>query len=137
MGRTFPVSGKFNDEQRRVLNMQVKVADAIIGAIKPGVTFADLRKVAFAAIPDEEEQYMQVGLYHGHHIGLDTSDPSLSDIPLQPGMIFTVEPWYYNHDEEISVFTEDVILVTEDGCEVLSEGLPRTPGDLEKLMKRC
>lgn len=134
VGRTFPVSGKFNKEQRRVLEMQVSVSDAIISAIKPGATFADLRKVAFAAIPDAEEQYMQVGLFHGHHIGLDTGDPSLSDVPLKAGMIFTVEPWYYNHDKDISVFTEDEVLVTEDGVEVLTKELPRSPYELEKMV---
>ena len=51
-------------------------------------------------------------------------------------MIFTVEPWYYNHDEDISVFTEDVILITDTGCEVLSEDLPRAPVDLERLVKQ-
>jgi Xaa-Pro aminopeptidase len=33
------------------------------------------------------------------------------------------------------VFTEDVILITETGCEVLSKDLVRAPGDLERLMK--
>ena len=51
-------------------------------------------------------------------------------------MIFTVEPWYYNHDEQLSVFTEDIVLVTEEGCEVLSKNLPRTPEALEQLMKQ-
>ena len=109
-------------------------SDAIIAAIKPGVTFADLRKVAFEAIPDDQEQYMQVGLFHGHHIGLDTGDPSLSDVPLQSGMIFTVEPWYYNHDIGISVFTEDEVLVTSNGVEVLTRSLPRSPEELEKMV---
>lgn len=49
-------------------------------------------------------------------------------------MIFTVEPWYYNHDEQISVFTEEVILITKDGCEILSNTLPRTSEGLEQLM---
>ena len=78
---------------------------------------------------------MQASLFFGHHLGLSTGDPNLN-VPLKAGMIFTVEPWYYNHDENISVFTEDVILVTEDGCEVLTRDLPRRPEDLENLMKK-
>jgi len=74
-------------------------------------------------------------LFFGHHLGLSTGDPNLADAKLQAGMIFTVEPWYYNHDEQLSVFTEDVILVTEDGCENLSRDLARTPEELEELMK--
>ena len=57
------------------------------------------------------------------------------DQPLAVGMIFTVEPWYYNHDRQISVFTEDVILVTAGGNQVLTAGLARTPAELESLVQ--
>ena len=67
---------------------------------------------------------MQVGLFFGHAIGLSTGDPCDPSAPLEPGMVFTVEPWYYNHETGISVFTEDVVVVTEDGVEVLSASLP-------------
>ncbi|HCM75979.1 MAG TPA: hypothetical protein DIS90_06330 [Cytophagales bacterium] len=135
IGRTFPVSGKFSDEQKRILTMETAVSDAIIAAIKPGVTFAELKKVADAVIPDNEKKYMQVGLFFGHHLGLSTGDPNDSHAKLAPGMVFTVEPWYYNHDKNIAVFTEDEVLVTDTGVEILSKALPRTPEALEKLMK--
>ncbi len=135
MGLTFPVSGKFTDEQKNILLMETAVSDAIIAAIKPGVTFADLKKVADAAIPESEKKYMQVGLFFGHHLGLSTGDPNDSQAPLAAGMVFTVEPWYYNHDKNISVFTEDEVLVTATGVEVLTDALPRTPVALEKMMK--
>lgn len=136
MGRTFPVSGKFTAEQKRILTMETAVSDAIIAAIKPGVTFADLKKVADAAIPESEKKYMQVGLFFGHHLGLSTGDPNDAQAKLAPGMVFTVEPWYYNHDKNISVFTEDEVLVTSNGVEVLTNALPRTPEELERLMKK-
>ncbi len=135
VGRTFPVSGKFSEKQEEILTMEVGVADQIIEFIKPGITFADIKKLTDQIIPKDAKKYMQVGLFFGHHLGLSTGDPNLSDARLQPGMIFTVEPWYYNHDDQISVFTEDVILVTENGCEVLSKNLPRTPEELEELMR--
>ena len=135
IGRTFPVSGKFSDRQKEILTMEVSIADQIIDFIKPGITFHDIKQLTDRIIPDEAKKYMQVGLFFGHHLGLSTGDPNLSDSKLLPGMIFTVEPWYYNHDEQISVFTEDIILITENGCEVLSKSLPRTPEGLEKLMK--
>ncbi len=134
VGRTFPVSGRFTPEQREILSMEVAVADAIIAAVRPGVTFAALTEAARAAIPPEHRPYMQTGLYFGHHIGLNAGDPSLPDEPLAPGMVFTVEPWYYNHDRGLSVFTEDVILVTKDGAEVLTAALPRHPEALEHLV---
>ena len=110
------------------------MADRIIEAIRPGVTFADLRAVADAAIPAEHRPFMQAALFFGHHIGLSTGDPVDESAPLEPGMVFTVEPWYYNHIEQISVFTEDVVVVTGTGVEVLSRDLPRTPDELESMM---
>ena len=49
-------------------------------------------------------------------------------------MVFTVEPWYYNHDEDVAVFVEDVVLITEDGAENLTAALPRSPEELEKMV---
>ncbi|MGE0587210.1 MAG: aminopeptidase P N-terminal domain-containing protein [Cyclobacteriaceae bacterium] len=135
MGRTFPVSGKFSEEQKRILKMEIAVSDAIIAAIRPGNTFADLKAAADKAIPDNEKKYMQVGLHFGHHLGMSSGDPNDPEAELVPGMWFTVEPWYYNHDKGISVFTEDEVLVTEDGHELITKVLPRTPEGLEKLMK--
>ena len=60
---------------------------------------------------------------------------SLMDQPLAAGMIVTVEPWHYNHNRQISAFTEDVILVTADGHEVLTARLARTPAELEALVR--
>ncbi len=136
IGRTFPVSGKFTPRQREILTMEVGVADQIIAYIKPGITFKDIRKLTDKIIPEDAKEYMQVGLFFGHHLGLSTGDPDLPEAVLKPGMIFTVEPWYYNHDEQLSVFTEDIVLITENGCEVLSKNLPRTPEALEELMKQ-
>ena len=136
IGRTFPVSGKFTPRQREILTMEVSIADQIIEYLKPGITFQDIRNLTDKIIPENAKQYMQVGLFFGHHLGLSTGDPDLPEAVLKPGMIFTVEPWYYNHDEQISVFTEDVILITEDGCEVLSKNLPRDPVDLERIMRQ-
>ena len=78
------------------------------------------------------ESDMNKGL---HHIGLATGDPTLFGQPLAPGMVFTVEPWYYNHDIEIAVFIEEEVLVTANGAEILTGMLPRTPGELEAIVR--
>jgi Xaa-Pro aminopeptidase len=135
VGRTFPVSGRFTELQEEKLRLSTSVADAIIEAIRPGVTFTELSAVAYEAIPDDEEKYMQTPSFFGHHIGMNAGDPALPAEPLAPGMVFTVEPWYYNHDLGVSVFVEDVVLVTADGAEVLTSGLARTPEALEALIR--
>lgn len=133
-GRTFPVSGRFSPEQRDILAMDVRVSDALIAALRPGVTLLEVRRAVQATIPAEARPYMQTGSFFGHHIGMSSSDPALDDVPLAPGMIVTVEPWYYNHDRGMSVFTEDVVLITTDGRENLTAMVPRTPAALEALV---
>ncbi len=135
VGRTFPVDGAFDALQREKLLVSTRAADAIIAAVRPGVTLRELTAVAYEAIPDHEERYMQTPSFFGHHIGMAAGDPALLDAPLEPGMVFTVEPWYYNHDLEIAVFVEDVVLVTEDGAEVLTAGLGRSPEELEAMVR--
>ena len=134
VGRTFPANGAFTEVQREKLLVSTRAAEAVIAAVRPGVTLRELTQVAYDAIPDEEERYMQTPSFFGHHIGLSTGDPALLDEPLAPGMVFTIEPWYYNHDLGVSVFVEEVVLVTEDGAEVLTDALPRDPAALEELV---
>jgi Xaa-Pro aminopeptidase len=57
-------------------------------------------------------------------------------MPQAPGMVFTIEPWYYNHDRGVATFIEDVLPATPGGVEVLTRRLPRTPEALERLTRR-
>jgi Xaa-Pro aminopeptidase len=77
---------------------------------------------------------MQTGSFFGHHLGLDAGDASLFDAPLEAGMVFTIEPWYYDHERGLAVFVEDVVLVTPTGAENLTAELPRTPEDLARCV---
>jgi len=135
VGRTFSVGGRYSPQQREKLEMITRVSDQVAAAVRPGTTLAELTRVAYEAIPDDEEPYMQTPSYFGHHIGLSSGDPALPDEPLAPGMVFTIEPWYYNHELGVSVFVEDVVLVTEEGAEVLTAGLPRSTRELEAMTR--
>ncbi len=133
VGRTFPVGTRFSPRQRELVEMVRRISDAVIAAVRPGVTLRDLQHVADSAIPNVAKPYMQAPTYFGHHIGLAAGDPALSEAQLVPGMIFTIEPWYYNHEDEEAVFLEDEILVTPTGSENLTSALPRTALGLEQL----
>lgn len=135
VGRTLPVSGTFTEAQRTALDLQRAVADAMIAAVKPGATFAAVQQAGLDAMPADAKPFMQGGDFFGHAIGLSVGDPFRLDLPLEPGMVFTIEPWYYNHAAGLGVSLEDVILVTETGAENLTGYLPRTPERLERLMK--
>lgn len=135
VGRTFPVAATFTARQRELVDMVRAVSDAIIAAAKPGVTLADLQNVANNAIPAAAKPFMQAPAFFGHHIGLDTGDPTVANAKLAPGMVFTVEPWYYNHVENVAVFIEDEILITATGAENLTAALPRDAKGLEALRR--
>ncbi|MEQ1838176.1 MAG: M24 family metallopeptidase, partial [Candidatus Nitrotoga sp.] len=63
---------------------------------------------------------------------------------LQPGMVLTVEPGCYIRPADnvpqdlwnIGIRIEDDVVITEQGCEVLSAAAPKTVADIEALMKR-
>ncbi len=133
VGRTLPVGEKFSARQRELVEMVRKVSDAVIAAARPGISLRQLQDVATAVIPPDVKRFMQAPLYFGHHLGLSTSDPAMLDLPLAPGMIFTIEPWYYNHEEQVAAFIEDEILITESGSENLTAALPRDADSLERL----
>jgi Xaa-Pro aminopeptidase len=60
-----------------------------------------------------------------HFLGLNAHDVGQYDLPLEPGIVLTVEPGIYIHEETIGVRIEDDVLITEDGNRILSDALPR------------
>ncbi|NVO10796.1 MAG: aminopeptidase P family protein [Bacteroidales bacterium] len=141
--RTIPISGKFTDAQKEIYNMVLKVQKDVISVIKPGISSHDLDKLA-------KEGFKKMGydkfLIHGitHSVGLDVHDV-LPDPVLKPGMVITVEPGLYFKPNDTTapekyrgfgVRIEDTILITENGCEILSKNAPKEIDDIEKLMKK-
>ena len=57
-----------------------------------------------------------------HHMGLDVHDISVREEPLKEGNCLAVEPGVYIKEWGIGFRIEDDVLVTSDGCELLSSG---------------
>ncbi len=55
-------------------------------------------------------------------------------MPLQEGMLLTVEPGLYIKEEGIGIRIEDNILITKKGCINLSEDIIKEVDDIERFM---
>lgn len=107
---------------RKVYDLVLKANLAAIAAAKPGITGKALDGVARRVIT-EGGFGKCFGHSLGHGVGLEVhEEPGLSkksDTVLKPGMLVTVEPGIYLEDN-LGIRIEDLILITETGCEVLS-----------------
>jgi len=115
--RTFPADGRFTAPQRALYDVVLTAQRAVIAEVRPGVAWRSLQDTAVRVLTDglidlgllpraaEESlamhhyrQYFFHGL--GHWLGLDVHDRGAYRVdgdsrPLQPGMVFTVEPGLY------------------------------------------
>lgn len=131
--RTFPVSGKFTEEQKKVYNILKKAQEACIKLVRPGVTMKDLQDKAIEVL-DEEGGY---GKYFrwgtSHFLGMEVHDHGNNLIPFKPGIFITVEPGVILDD--FSVVLEDDVLCTEDSYDWFTKFIPREVDDIERIMK--
>jgi len=108
---------------RRVHGLVLAANRAAIAAAKPGMTCAALDRVARKVIADGGFGKC-FGHSLGHGVGIDIHEaPTVSKkdkTVLKPGMVVTIEPGVYL-EGNLGVRIEDLILITETGCEVLSE----------------
>ena len=104
------------------------------------------------ALKDEHQFYKRYSLHNvSHMLGLDVHDCAQARMEaykfgkLQAGMVLTVEPGLYFQSDDltvpakyrgIGVRIEDDVVVTERGCKVLSDGIPREAAEVESWMKR-
>ncbi|QDT15986.1 M24 family metallopeptidase [Alienimonas californiensis] len=120
------VTGEEPDEFRRVYDTVNAAVDAALAVLRPGVPLKDVDAAARGVI--EEAGFGEFfGHGTGHGIGLEVHEaPRLSSISedlAAPGMVVTVEPGVYLA-RRFGVRIEEDVLVTPEGCQVLSS-LPR------------
>lgn len=143
--RTYPVNGKYSEQQRKVYDIVLKANREVAKAAKPGLTLRDLQDICKKILAEgcielgliKEESEVSKYYMHGvsHHLGIDVHDVTYGDnAPMTPGTVITDEPGLYIDEWEIGIRIEDDILITEDGCKVLSESIIRDPDEIEKFM---
>jgi Xaa-Pro aminopeptidase len=172
--RTIPVSGKFTQEQKDIYQIVYDAQEACFQMAKPGSRLPDIHLKSvevikqglkrLGLITDTTGDQYKIFYLHGlgHWLGMDVHDTGERWRPLEPGMVFTVEPGIYIRADaldnlpatpenekfktgvraafekykNIGVRIEDDVLITKDGYENLSGKLPRKITDIESAMER-
>lgn len=134
--RTVPVNGKFTPRQKEIYEAVLEAQRAVIAAAKPGITVKALKQVARDSFDARDlSRYFPHGV--SHHIGLEVHDAADDDLPLAPGAVVTVEPGLYIPEEKLGIRVEDMILITENGAEILTSALPSGVEAIEQAFSKA
>lgn len=153
--RTVPVNGKFTKRQKEVYDGCLQLHKYAASILKPGISIVDYtEKVGDEATrvflkigliskadvknQDKENPAYRKYLYHGisHHLGIDVHDLGTRTAPIQPGMVFTIEPGIYIEEEKMGVRIENNFWITKNGNIDLMKNIPITAEEIEGLMKK-
>lgn len=163
--RTFPVNGRFTEAQRAVYDIVLEAQYAALARCEPGRHWNEPHEAALAVLTRgmvdlgllegpadariEDEAYKRFFMHRtGHWLGMDVHDVGDYRVDghwreLEPGMCLTIEPGLYIpaaddipvHLHDIGVRIEDDVLITKGGSENLTDGLPKSPDDIEAVMR--
>ncbi|MHB9103119.1 MAG: aminopeptidase P N-terminal domain-containing protein [Sulfuricella sp.] len=163
--RTFPVNGRYSAAQKDVYEMVLAAQAAAIGVVEVGASWDDPHQAAIKVLAQgmidlglctgsvdgvlESGGYKRFYMHKtGHWLGMDVHD--VGDYKrggqwrkLEAGMVLTVEPGCYIRPGEgvpeqlwnIGIRIEDDVLVTAQGCEVLTLAAPKTVAEIEAVME--
>ncbi|MDY6955726.1 aminopeptidase P N-terminal domain-containing protein [Candidatus Macondimonas diazotrophica] len=163
--RTFPVGGRFSGPQREIYACVLAAQAAAIAAVRPGADWNAPHEAAVRVLSEgllalgilqgsldevlAAQSYRRYYMHRtGHWLGLDVHDVGDYKVDgqwrvLEPGMVLTVEPGLYLRPAEdldprfwnIGVRIEDDVVVTREGCEVLTAGAVKEVAEVEAVMR--
>lgn len=144
--RVFPISGKFNQEQRQIYELVLKAQRAAIALVKPGTVWNDLQDTIIEIITSglielgilqgktseliRSKAYREFYMHgSGHWLGLDVHDCGNYKVngawrKLEPGMVLTVEPGIYIREgtENVAKRWQGIGVRIEDDLLVTASG---------------
>ncbi|MBZ5499819.1 MAG: aminopeptidase P N-terminal domain-containing protein [Acidobacteriia bacterium] len=143
--RTIPISGTFTKRQRDIYDIVLQANQAAIEMVAPGADMRDINNrvntimsdglIKLGLIKDQRglPKYYPHGL--SHPIGLQVHDVGGLG-KLATGMVITIEPGLYLPEEDFGIRIEDDVVVTENGHDVITSGVPKGAQEVEALMKQ-
>ncbi|PTM10210.1 MAG: peptidase M24 [Bacteroidetes bacterium] len=148
--RIWPVNGTFDKDQTALYEFIIAYRDALFKYIKPGVTSNDVLDNAAADMEKylvgktfSKPEYLKAAQngvkFRGHFqhpVGMAVHDVGrVHRVPLEAGMVFTIDPMIWIPEEQLYIRIEDVAAVTKTGAENLSAFVPSSISDIEKTIK--
>ncbi len=145
VGRTAPVSGKFEAAQRETWNLLIRAYRAGLAVMREGATDEMVAQAGRAAAKQAQAQMTttlgkqaaallqredNAEIWHLHGSGLEPGEgpPQI----FKAGMVLEFEPMFAIGDQ--AFYLEDMLLITPTGVEVLTHGLPYTAEEIETAM---
>jgi len=152
IGRVWPVGGTYSPVQRQLLGTVLEFRNQLIRRIRPGVTTAQI----LADVQGPMERYIAGQRYakpiyaaaarrmvrtgdgaFSHPVGLAVHDDGeYQGRPLEPGMVFSVDPTLRVPEEDLYLRYEDVVAVTPNGVENFTAFMPSELDDMERLVRQ-
>lgn len=149
--RMFPVNGKYQPWQRELLGFVLVYRNQVLRRIRPGVTVDSiLQEVREAMEPILASTKFSKPVYEqaarkmvttsggvfSHPVGLAVHDDGgYRSRPLEPGVVFSIDPQMWVPEESLYVRYEDVVVVTAQGVENFTDFLPSNLDEIEKLYR--
>ncbi|XP_063178577.1 xaa-Pro aminopeptidase 3 isoform X2 [Chroicocephalus ridibundus] len=162
--RTWPVNGRFTKPQAELYQAVLDIQKSCLSLCSPGMSLENIYSLMLSLIGQKLKElgilkssitdshfFKAVRKYcphHvGHYLGMDVHDtPDISrSLPLQPGMVITIEPGIYIPEDDasaperfrgIGVRIEDDVVITEDAPLILSADCPKEVYHIEQICGR-
>ncbi|XP_040842476.1 xaa-Pro aminopeptidase 3 [Ochotona curzoniae] len=162
--RTWPVSGRFTAPQAELYEAVLEIQKECLALCSPGTSLENIYSLMLSLTGQKLEE-LGVGKslkdnsafqaarkycpHHvGHYLGMDVHDtPDIPrSLPLQPGMVITLEPGIYIPEDDrhapekfrgLGIRIEDDVVVTQDSPLVLSADCPKELRDIEQICSRA
>jgi len=140
--RTYPVSGKFTEEQKDLYEMVLHAQELVAEQAKPGMWIsnkheqeASLHHIAVNFFKQHGyDKYFTHSI--GHFLGLDVHDVGDASQPLQEGDVITIEPGLYIPEKKLGIRIEDNYWIVDQTTPVcLSEAIPKNIQDVEEIVR--
>ncbi|KAM9229836.1 xaa-Pro aminopeptidase 3 isoform 4-T5 [Dugong dugon] len=160
--RTWPVNGRFTAPQAELYEAVLEIQSACLTLCSPGSSLENIYSMMLTLIG---QKLKELGIVNnkkndafkaarkycphhvGHYLGMDVHDtPDMPrSLPLQPGMVITVEPGIYIPEDDrdaperfrgLGIRIEDDVVVTQDSPLILSADCPKEMSDIEQICSR-